>query len=127
MKTGIQNRIRAVLQGVLTMLVISLLLSAVAAALIAAEILPVSAERIVCWIIGTLAAFLGAVVCAGRAGELRLPLCLTSAVVYLLLAFILRGLLFQDVGPQPWMMPILTVVGSVLGALMTSGKKKRRY
>lgn len=127
MKTGFKNRIWAVAFGVLAMLILSLVLSAIAAALISAEILPVGAENGVCWGIAGLVSFLGALVCARRAGEKRLPLCMASGVVYLLLAFVLRGLFFKEVGPQPWVVPVLTVAGCVLGALASSGKKKRRY
>ena len=127
MKTGMKNRVWAVVFGVLTMFLVALLLSAVAAALISGEVLPVGAQKPICWVIGAVAAFLGAVICAGRAGQQRLPLCLVAAAVYLLLAFVLRGLLFEEVGSQPWLVPVLTVLGSVLGALITSGKKKRRY
>ena len=127
MKTGFKNRIWVVVFGAATMLVLSLVLSAVAAALLAAEILPVGAEEVVCWVITALSAFLGAMLCARRAGEKRLPLCMASGVVYLLLVFVLRGLFFKEVGPQPWVVPLLTVAGCVLGALASSGKKKRRY
>ncbi len=127
MKTGIKNRIWAVVFGVLAMLILTLALSGIAAALLSAEILPVGAEPGACWVIAALSAFLGAVVCARRAGEKRLPLCLAAGVVYLLAAFVLRGLIFKEVGPQPWVVPVLTLAGSILGALASSGKKKRRY
>ena len=127
MKTGFKNRVWAVIFGAAAMLVLSLVLSAVAAALLSAEILPVGAEKVVCWVITALSAFLGALLCARRAGEKRLPLCVAAGVVYLLLAFVLRGLIFKEVGPQPWVVPVLVLVGSALGALASSGKKKRRY
>lgn len=127
MKTGFKNRIWAVVFGVAAMLVLSLVLSGIAAALISAEILPVGMEKGVCWIIAAVSAFLGALFCARRAGEKRLPLCLISGVVYLLLVFVLRGLIFKEVGPQPWVIPILILAGSILGALAASGKKKRRF
>lgn len=127
MKNGFKNRIWAVVFGVAAMMVLSLLLSAVAAALISAELLPVGAEKVICWVITALSAFLGALICARRAGEKRLPLCVASGVVYLLLAFVLRGLIYKEVGPKPWAIPVLALAGSALGALAASGKKKRRY
>ena len=119
--------LKAVLMGTGTMLGISMALTALAAALLSWGILPVHAERIACWIIGALAAFLGALVCGRRAREMRLPLCLTSAAVYLLLTFILRGLLFREVGSQPWVIPVLTVAGSILGAITASGRASGKH
>ncbi|MDD6024426.1 MAG: hypothetical protein PUC06_09370 [Oscillospiraceae bacterium] len=116
------NGLKAVLMGTCTMLAISMGLTALAAALLGGEILPVQAERGACWVIGALSAFLGALVCGRGAREMRLPLCLASAAAYLLLTFVLRGLLFREVASKPWVIPILTIAGSVLGAMVASGK-----
>lgn len=127
MKTSAANNLWAVLFGVVTILVISLGLSALAAALIGGGILPISASGAAAWGITVIASLLGALICAGKAGEKRLPLCLASGVIYLLLAFILRGLMFGEVAGRPWIVPVCVLLGSLLGALASSKKKRRKY
>lgn len=69
MKTSAANNLWAVLFGVVTILVISLGLSALAAALIGGGILPISASGAAAWGITVIASLLGALICAGKAGE----------------------------------------------------------
>ena len=126
MKTGMNN-LWAVLFGVGTILVLSLVMSSAVAALVGGGTVPLSAAGVLSWIITAVCAVAGALVCAGKAGEKRLPLCLGTGLVYLLLVFVLRGLIYGEVAETPWIIPICVLVGCVTGALLSSGRKKRRY
>lgn len=127
MKTSMTNNLWAILFGVIATLVISLGLCAVGATLLGSGILPISAAGIFSYAVTVLASLLGALVCAKKAGEKRLPLCLTAGIIYLLLVFVLRGLVFKDVGTRPWIVPICVLGGSILGAVLSSKQKRRKY
>ena len=127
MKTSVANNLWAVLFGIVTTLVISLGLSALMAALIGGGMFPIASAGIAAWVVTGIASLIGALVCAGKAGEKRLPLCLAAGVVYLLLVFVLRGLLFGGVAQRPWIIPLCVLLGSISGALASSKKKRRKY
>lgn len=127
MKTSMTNNLWGVLFGVITTLVLALVLCALGAALLGSGALPISAAGIYAWVVTVLASFFGALICAKKAGEKRLPLCLLSGGIYLLLVFVLRGLIFGDVAPRPWIVPLCVLGGSVLGAVLSSKQKRRKY
>ncbi len=127
MKTSMTNNLWAVLFGVIVTLAVSLGLCALGAALLGSGVLPISAAGIFSYAVTVLASFLGALVCAKKAGEKRLPLCLAAGGVYLLLVFVLRGLIFGGVASRPWIVPLCVVGGSILGAVLSSKQKRRKY
>lgn len=127
MKTSMTNNLWAVLFGVIATLAVSLGLCALGAALLGSGAMPISAAGVFSYVVTVLASFLGALLCAKKAGEKRLPLCLTSGAVYLLLVFVLRGLIFGGVAQRPWIVPICVLGGCVLGALLSSKQKRRKY
>jgi FtsH-binding integral membrane protein len=122
-------KIGSLLWGVAVMLLASLGIGAVAAALVESGMIRAGVLPAASWGITMLAGLFGGLATAKRAGKLRLPLAIAAAVCYLLLIFILRGLLFRTVGQTPWMIPIWTLAGGVIGALIASsgnGKRHRR-
>lgn len=116
----------AVLWGVLSALAVSLMLSAAAAALAGTGTLPAGALKYAAWLVSLLAGLVGGFFTAKQAGKQRLPLALAAAGIYLLLIFVLRGLIFRSVSSQPWWIPVWTVAGAVIGALWASKKGKKR-
>ena len=117
--------LRSVVPGVIAMLALSLLLSAASAYLAGRGILPVSAMRGAACTITVIAALCGAILCGLRAGSARLPLCLVTGAVYLLLVFVIRGLIFRTTGDDLWIIPVCVLAASIAGAVITSAKKHR--
>ena len=126
MKTSM-NKLWAILFGMIATILASLLLCAIGAALLGSGALPISAAGIFAYAVTALAALFGALICAKKAGENRLPLCLASGGIYLLLVFVLRGLIFGDVAQRPWIVPLCVLAGSFLGAVLSSKQKRRKY
>ena len=116
--------IGALIWGVLTALVTALALSAIAAALVGAGMLPAGGLKYVSWGITLLTGLAGGFMTAKQAGKLRLPLALATVGLYLLIVFVLRGLLYKNVCAEPWWIPIWTALGGIAGALAASGKGK---
>lgn len=127
MKTSMTNNLRAILFGVATTILVSLALCAIGAAMLGSGVLPISAAGIFSYVVTALASFLGALICAKKAGEKRLPLCVAAGVIYLLLVFVLRGLIFGGVAERPWIVPICVLGGCVLGAVLSSKQKRRKF
>lgn len=127
MKTSITNNLWAILFGVVSTLLASLVLCAIGAAMLGSGVLPISAAGIFSYVVTVIASLLGALICAKKAGEKRLPLCLAAGAVYLLLVFVLRGLIFGGVAERPWIVPICALGGCVLGAVLSSKQKRRKY
>lgn len=127
MKTGITKNIRAVSFGIVAAMVLSLGLSALGAALFSHGMLPIASIHMVAWFITALASGGGAMVCAGMSGEKRLPLSLAAGLIYLLVIFVFRGLLFGEVAAHPWPIPLCVLLGCTCGALASSKKKRRKY
>ncbi len=121
------NTLRGVILGVLSPLLLTLVLAAVAAACVGGGMLPAGAIPAIAYAITVLASLLGAMICGKQAGKSRLPICLGSCCIYLLLIFVLRGLIYHSVSSQPWIIPVCALAGCVLGALLSSRKKRRRY
>ena len=123
---GSKNNLTAVGLGVATTLILSLGLAAIAAALVGKGVLPVHAMPVTGWVVTALAMLAGALLCGGRADCARLPLCVAAGVIYLLLIFLLRGLILRSVGENLWAIPLCVLTPSVVGAMLTSRKKRRR-
>ncbi len=116
---------KAVIAGIVAMLFISLGLAAAGAAFVVAGWVPCG---MVTWLargISGIAALAGALLCGRKAKKASLPLCLASCGGYLLVVFILRGLIFQSVSGQAWVIPLCALLGCVAGALLSSGKRRR--
>jgi FtsH-binding integral membrane protein len=126
MKDTIQ--IKALLWGVAGMLLVSLGVGALIAALVESGMFRAGVLPAASWGITLIAGLFGGLITAKSAGKLRLPLALAAVLCYLLLIFILRGLIFRTVGETPWIIPIWAAAGGVIGALLASsgGGKRRR-
>jgi FtsH-binding integral membrane protein len=126
MKDTIQ--IRALLWGVVGMLLMSLGVGALIAALVESGMFRGGVLPAASWGITLVSGLFGGLITAKAAGKLRLPLALAAVLCYLLLIFILRGLIFRTVGETPWIIPIWAAAGGVIGALLASsgGGKRRR-
>ena len=124
--TGVPEKLWAMGAGLAVTMLLSLALAALSAALMeAGTIQPQHMSILVCSIT-VLASLLGALVCGKKAEGTRLPLCLAACAVYLLLIFVLRGLIFGTTGSSLWMIPVCAFVGSVVGAMLSSRTKRRR-
>ena len=119
----IHRFVRPLAVGVLATLLFSLLLTAIAASLAGRGILPISVVPIL--VITSVSALLGGILCGTTAETARLPLCLAAGAAYLLLVFLLRGLFFHTVGPDPWRIPLCVIPSAAVGAILTNGKKRR--
>lgn len=124
--SGATGNLRAVLTGVAVILVISLALAAVSAALIGGGLIPSGAMSVLAYGGAVAASLLGAISCGRQATSARLPLCLISCGIYLLLVFVLRGLIFRTVGTSLWIVPVCVLGGAVVGAMLSSRAKRRR-
>ena len=111
--------------SILVTLILSLLLSGAAAALASAGILPVAAMPAFACGITVISAFCGAAVCGLQVKAARLPLCMAGGIVYLLLVFVMRGLIFRSVGENLWSIPVCVLLSAMAGAVVTSVKKRR--
>jgi FtsH-binding integral membrane protein len=120
-------KIKALLWGISVMLLVSLGVGALMAAFVESGMLRAGALTVVSWGITVIAGLLGGLVTAKRAGKLRLPLALAGVLCYLLLIFVLRGLLFHTVSETPWIVPALTASGGVIGALIASSGDGKRH
>lgn len=124
MKLG--TNMKGILAGILAALAVSAVLSAIFAALVSSGALPLSAMWILAVVISLFAGFLCGFVSASKFKKQKLPFAILTAGIYLLLIFVLRGLCFRDISDKPWLVLIAVVVGAVVGAVLASGKKKRR-
>jgi FtsH-binding integral membrane protein len=120
-------KIGALLWGVAGMLLVSLGVGAVMAALVERGMFRANVLPAASWGITLAAGLVGGLITAKSAGKLRLPLALAAVLCYLLLIFILRGLIFRTVGETPWIIPIWAAVGGVIGALLASGRGRKRH
>lgn len=119
--------------GVGVMAAVSLVLSAIFSALISSGVVPVGAMEGLGWGITLVAAFAGAFWVARRAERMPLPMAFGAFISYLLVIFVLRGILFHTVGDKLLLPVLLGGVGTLMGAVLASGmgngrgkRKKRR-
>ena len=113
--------------GSVIILAVSFVLSAVAAALFGRGVLPMSAMQSTSWIITFLGCLLGGVWVSGKTDTMVLPKGLLAGGIYLLFAFIMRGILFQSVGDKVYIPVLAGTLGAVLGAVLSAGKGKKRH
>ena len=112
--------------GCVMMLAVTSALAAVAAALFGGGVLPVFAMGTAAWIITFLGCLLGGIRVAGKADSMVLPGGLLAVGIYLLLVFVLRGILFQSVGDKVYIVVLAAVLGTLTGVLLSAGKGKKR-
>ena len=124
--TGVPVKLWAMGTGLAVTMLLSMALAALGAALMETGALPPQHMTILVCGITVLATFLGALVCGKKADGTRLPLCLSACAVYLLLIFVLRRLIFGSMGTALWRIPVCALVGSVMGAILSSRAKRRR-
>ena len=117
---------QSVLGGVLTTLSASLLFASLGAVLVHSGTIPAEYVDAVTCLISFLSAFLGGVVCGRKTPGKRLFLCVLCGILYLLIVFILRGIIWETL-PRSCMIPTATVLGSVLAALLCSRRRQRKY
>ena len=120
------NVIKAVGLGAGVLVLIVLFCGMAAAAVIGAGTLPVSALPALSCGITCLAAAVGGAVCGVKAGTARLPLSLAVSGLYLIAAFVLRGVLFGTMGERPWILVLSAAAGALIGAVLSSKRPRRR-
>lgn len=113
-----------VLSGGAVIFVSAFLLCCLFAALLTAGILPMKTMEYLAWGISFAACFLGGI--KASRGGMPLPTSLMSTGAYLLLVFLLRGLIFQSVGERPLAVCGFALAGAVLGAVTSAGNTSGR-
>ena len=78
------------------------------------------------WGITLVAGIAAGMLAANITGQMRLPMALAAGGIYLLLALILRGLIFGSLGEKPWIIASVICLGAMGGAMTQSGGKTRR-
>ena len=117
---------RAMLWGTSGGMLLTAALAALLAALIDGGVLPAGSMTYAAWAIALLSGVSCGILAAARADRLRLPAALGAAAVYLLLALVLRGLIFGTVGKRAWLPALLLVLGSLIGGMTQAGKNTRK-
>lgn len=107
-------------------MITALILGMIAAALIHGGAMPTNGMVYCAWGITLMAGIVAGVLAAGVSGQMRLPMALAAGGIYLLLALVLRGLIFGSLGERPWITVILICLGALGGAMTQSGGKTRR-
>ena len=102
---------------------VSMLLTALAAALISSGTLPGEGITVAAPVITLISAGIGGMIAARKAGKQRLAAALLCAALYLLVSYILRGLIYRSVSPKLWLMPVVAAAGAVLGSVLASLKR----
>lgn len=116
------------LMGSVIMLIVSLVLAALLAVLFGSGTLPLQGMPVAAWIITFFGCLLGGMWGSGKVNTMPLPTALIAVVVYLLLVFVLRGLLFGAVGDRPYILVLAALAGAVIGAVLSAGKgRKKRH
>lgn len=113
--------------GTVGAMITALVLGMIAAALIHGGAVPVSGMAYCAWGITLVAGIAAGILAAGISGQMRLPMALAAGGIYLLLALVLRGLIFGSFGERPWITVILICLGALGGAMTQSGGKTRRH
>ena len=107
-------------------MVTALILGMIAAAMIHGGVIPMGGMTYCAWGITLLAGIVAGMLAANITGRMRLPMALAAGGIYLLLALILRGLIFGSLGEKPWITVIVICLGTMGGAMTQSGGKTRR-
>lgn len=117
--------LKPVLTGAAAMLLLSMVLAGILAALMETGRVPVRDLGVPACGITILAALAGAWVCGKGVSKARLPLGLGACGLYLLTVFVLRGLIFYSVGERLWQIPLCAVLGTLAGAMISAGPRKK--
>ena len=117
---------KSVLIGAVGAMLVGLILSMLLAALVHGGVVPVSGMAYGAWVITLLAGIAAGILASGISGQMRLPMALAAGGIYLLLALVLRGLIFGSMGERPWITVIVLCLGALGGAMTQSGGKTRR-
>lgn len=115
-----------VLFGSLTMLMVELILAAICGGLVLSGLFSANAMPVMACVGAVLACFCGGNLAAKKCSSLRLPVALVSAVLFLLVIYVLRGCIFGTVGDRPWRMVLSAVFGAFCGVLPGTGNVKKR-
>lgn len=124
--TATSGSIWAIVISVTATMLISLVFAAVFAALVENGVIPAQSLSAIVYGISAVSALVGGILCGKKASKARLPLCVASCGIYLLIIFVLRGLVFKTVTSTPWIIPICAFIGAIIGAMLSS-KSKRRH
>ena len=114
---------KSVLIGAVGAMLVGLILSMLLAALVHGGVVPVSGMAYGAWVIAGITA---GILASGISGQMRLPMALAAGGIYLLLALVLRGLIFGSMGERPWITVVVLCLGALGGAMTQSGGKTRR-
>lgn len=125
MKKSKSGNMESIVYGTGTIMIAALVLAIPATFLIMGSVLPQSVMMILGLIITGIASFSGGWVAAKKAAKSPLPMALLSVGIYLLIVFVVRGLLFGGVAEQPWWVVLVAVVAAVTGSMTATGKKQR--
>ncbi len=117
---------KSALIGAVGAMITALILGMIAAALIHGGAVPANGIACCAWGITLAVGIIAGILAAGISGQMRLPMALAAGGLYLLLALVLRGLIFGSFGERPWITVILICLGALGGAMTQSGGKTRR-
>ncbi len=118
---------KGILIGAAGAMLAAVILSALLSLLVHSGTVPVGGMRCGAWGITLIAGIAAGALAAGITGQMRLPMALAAGGIYLLLALVLRGLLYGSVGERLWITVILLCLGALGGAMTQSrGKTCRR-
>ncbi len=118
--------VKSALIGAVGAMITALVLGMIAAALVHGGAVPANGMVYCAWGITLAAGIIAGILAAGISGQMRLPMALAAGGIYLLLALVLRGLIFGSFGERPWITVILICLGALGGAMTQSGGKTRR-
>lgn len=118
--------LRAILYGLLAALLLGLVFCGLGGFLLDKEVLRPGAVVPASWGIGLFCGLMGGMTASQKAGHQKILYAVVTALLFLLVLFILRGILFKTVAESPWGVPIASVIGSILGAMLGSKSGKRR-
>ena len=117
---------KGILIGVAGAMLAAVILSALFSLLVHSGAVSMGGMRYVAWGVTLIAGIAAGILAAGITGQMRLPMALAAGGIYLLLALVLRGLLFGSMGERPWITVILLCLGALGGAMTQSRGKTRR-
>ena len=117
---------KGILIGAAGAMLVAVILSALFSLLVHSGAVPMGGMRYVAWGVTLIAGIAAGILAAGITGQMRLPMALAAGGIYLLLALVLRGLLFGSMGERPWITVILLCLGALGGAMTQSREKTRR-
>lgn len=117
---------KGILIGAAGAMLAAVILSALFSLLVHSGAVPMGGMRYVAWGVTLIAGIAAGILAAGVTGQMRLPMALAAGGIYLLLALVLRGLLFGSMGERPWITVILLCLGALGGAMTQSHGKTRR-